>query len=258
MSTIKKLFVTLSALLIGCRANDDTLCVWGSSIQPKVNGVYHYITVDENFNRYWAKTNDYQYFVTNGMPFDANNNCTDPVYIKRGKFTGWYIQSDTTTYSSAGLLNSNVYESTNWNTYNGSNWISEPNLDVFIITSDSECPEWNCTGIQVISSSNPSCNGVFYQVDQVSNVYKKQGDDYWIYFASFEGFWVCNDRLEPDLCLKNYLAVSDPTWGILQPGQSIDNTGTLGNIACLGTYIFSFSYTYPYTYHQNWFIIQYK
>ena len=241
MSTFTKVILVVSALLITSQAGpSDIICVWGSTLQPKINGVYRWSGYDENNNQDYAKTADIDYIKSNrgNLQFDPNNTCTDPIWIKRNMYNSQLIASEAQTYAIAGTRNSNFWDSYNWRIYNGSEFITNTDVDLFLVNSDAEdgCPNYqNCVGFQVTSSVNDSCNGVFYEVDGVSNAYKKHEEDYWIYWAKFEGLWVCNDKLEPDSCLSDYLATSEDS-GPLAPayGDYID-LGTLGLFECLGT-----------------------
>eukprot|EP01083_Nonionella_stella_P213031 768716_1 len=205
----------------------QTLCVWGNNISPEVAGVYTYTSQDENYNRYWTRTNN------------NDSNCNDPYYIKKydrpdiSYYGPWQIRNDSKVFYEPRVRNSNPWDCYDWQQYNGTHQVIDSNMDMFTVQSD--CPEWNCIGIQVTFSSNPLCNGIFYKVDGISHAYKKPQANYWIYFASFQGYWVCNDKLKPNSCFSNYLAKSDPIWTLLQPGETVPNTVTLGDITCLGT-----------------------
>ena len=199
------------------------ICIWGSS--GGINGLYSYNGTYNNAP-YYRK------------PIDPQSCMYSALYIYYHiGFSRWVIADENSVGSDSFAQNhafcdatssTNVSCSGNWFVRNGG-W--EEDSDIYM--TNGQCPEWNCNGISVTSSSKYICDGKFDRVQGTPNAYKKQGENYWIYFWPFSFKWICTGELNQTSCSMWYYADGGIGWDNLDPDDPVLDKGYLGLIDCL-------------------------
>ena len=174
------LSILLSALLV-IFVESQTFCVWGrDGANNLINGLFTYYD-EYNGAPYYRRT------------ITGNSQLCGLVgtYYLRYKDSNWGISNTLSglNYAYCVAASSSFPScSGSWLIWENNAWITDSAVSV----TAGSCPEWNCNGITVTSSSDSRCNGNYDVVSGTPNAFKKSGSSFWIYYVDFVRYWVCN------------------------------------------------------------------